>query len=279
MKIAITGAGGFVGRHVAARLRDHTIQPVSIRSGVTARDFAGCDAVIHLAGEPVAQRWARQVREKIRASRVEGTRAVVAALRADPPKVLISASAIGYYGSRGDEILTESATPGDDFLARIAVQWEREAIAAGSFGVRVVLPRISMVLGRDGGALAKMLTPFRLGAGGRLGNGRQWMSWIHIEDLVSLIAFALESDVSGPINAAAPNPVTNAEFTRALARAVHRPAIFPVPKLALRAVFGEMAEMVLASQRVVPEAALRAGFAFRFPELGPALGDLIGAPR
>jgi uncharacterized protein len=279
LNIAITGASGFIGRHVTARLREHTIRAVSTRSGVSARDFAGCDAVIHLAGEPVSQRWSPQARERIRSSRVEGTRAVVDALRANPPKVLISASAVGYYGSRGDEILTESSPPANDFLGEICAEWEREAFAAREFGVRVTALRISVVLGRDGGALAKMLTPFRLGIGGKLGSGKQWMSWIHIGDLVDLFAFALENDLSGPLNACSPNPVTNAQFTRELAHAVHRPAIFPVSRLALQVLFGEMSKLVLASQRVLPEATLRSRFQFRFPDLNAALGDLLGGSR
>lgn len=279
MNIAITGGSGFLGRHIATRLREHTIRAISTRSGIMARDFAGCDAVIHLAGEPVSQRWTARVRERIKTSRVEGTRAVVDALRANPPKVLISASAIGYYGSRGGEILTESSTSSGDFLGDVSVEWEREAYAARQFGVRVITPRISVVLGRDGGALARMLPPFRLGVGGRIGTGAQWMSWIHIDDLANLIAFALENKVSGPMNASSPNPVTNVQFTRELARALHRPAIFPIPILALKMLFGEMAEVIVASARVLPEAALRAGFQFRFPELGAALDDLLGTPR
>jgi uncharacterized protein (TIGR01777 family) len=279
MNIAITGGSGFLGRYIATRLREHTIRAISTRSGVTARDFAGCDAVIHLAGEPVSQRWTARVRERIKTSRVEGTRALVDAFRTNPPKVLISASAIGYYGSRGGEILTESSTPSGDFLGDVSVEWEREAYAARQFGVRVITPRISVVLGRDGGALAKMLPPFRLGVGGRIGTGAQWMSWIHIDDLANLFAFALENNVSGPMNASSPNPVTNVQFTRELARALHRPAIFPVPILALKMLFGEMAEVIVASARVLPEAALHAGFQFRFPELGAALDDLLRTPR
>jgi uncharacterized protein len=281
VNIAITGATGFVGRHVAARLREggHIIRRVSTRSGVTANVLAGSDAVIHLAGEPVAQRWTAEARRKIGSSRVEGTRAVVDALRSNPPAVLISASAIGYYGSRGDEILTEVSEPGTDFLAKIAVEWEREALAAALFGVRVVVVRIGVVLGRDGGALGKMLLPFRLGIGGRIGNGRQWMSWIHIRDLADLIAFALEHEVRGPVNATAPSPVTNSHFTRELAHAVRRPAIFPVPRVALKLLFGEMAEIIFGSQRVLPEAALRNGFPFGFSEIGPALNDLLRPAR
>ncbi|HUA87450.1 MAG TPA: TIGR01777 family oxidoreductase [Bryobacteraceae bacterium] len=279
MNIAITGASGFLGRHVAERLRQHSIRAVSTRTGVSARDFAGCDAVIHLAGEPVAQRWTPQVRERIRTSRVDGTRAVVEAMRRDPPKVLLSASAIGYYGSRGDEILNESAKPGDDFLARTCLAWEREAFAAEQFGVRVAALRISLALGRDGGALQKMLLPFRLGAGGRLGAGTQWMSWIHVDDLAEMFAFALENDVRGVWNAASPNPVTNAGFTRELGGALHRPAILPVPAFALKILFGEMAGVILGSQRAVPEAALHAGFSFRFADLSAALRDLVGFNR
>lgn len=275
VKVAITGASGFIGRRLASALAKsgHEVRGVSTRGGVRAGDFAGCDAVVHLAGEPVAQRWTRTVRERIRSSRVEGTRAVVDAMAGSKAAVLVSASAIGYYGSRGDEVLTESSAPGDDFLGRVAVEWEREA---DRFAGRVVKLRISAVLGRDGGALQKMLLPFRLGAGGRIGDGKQWMSWIHLDDLVALIIFALEnSRVAGALNASAPEPVTNAAFTRELARALHRPAIFPVPKLVLRMLFGEMSEIVVASQRVIPRAALDAGFSFRFPVLGAALRDLL----
>ena len=279
MNIAITGATGFLGRHVAARLSDHTIRAVSTRNRVTTQDFAGCDAVIHLAGEPVAQRWTPEARRRIRESRVQGTRDVVDALRPNPPSVLIAASAIGYYGPRGGEMLTESSSPGDDFLAQLAVEWEREAMNAERFGVRVILLRIAVVLGRDGGALSKMLPPFRLGVGGRLGDGKQWTSWIHIDDLANLFAFALLNDVNGPLNASSPHPVTNAQYTRELARAIHRPAIFPLPKFLLKVLFGEMSEVILASQRVLPEATLRAGFEFRFPEIGAALDDLLRPPR
>jgi len=276
MKIAITGASGFVGRRVMETLTDYEFRAVSLRGDVRPEDFAGCEAVIHLAGEPVAQRWSSEARERIRASRIDGTRKLVAALKPNPPVTLISASAIGYYGPRGDEILTETARPGNDFLAEIAEGWEREARAAESFGVRVVRLRIGVVLGRGGGALEKMLPPFRLGIGGRIGSGKQWMSWIHVDDLVSLIGFAVgNSSLIGAVNASAPAPVTNAEFTRELAGALHRPAIFPVPEIALRLMFGEMSQMILGSQRVVPEAALRAGFSFRYPDISAAFRDLF----
>ena len=231
--------------------------------------------MVHLAGEPVAQRWTAAARDRIMRSRVEGTRALVAAMRGHSPQVLISASAVGYYGSRGDEVLTESAPPADDFLGRVAAAWEEEAQAAEPLGVRVARLRIGMVLGPNGGALARMLTPFRLGVGGRLGSGHQWMSWIHISDLVALIDFLMkESTVRGAFNATSPFPVTNREFTQALAEAVHRPAILPVPAFALRLMFGEMSEVLLASQRAIPDAAQRAGFVFQHPDIFAALAQL-----
>jgi uncharacterized protein (TIGR01777 family) len=280
VNIALTGASGFIGRHVAGRLgaEGHAVRAVSMRAAPRPENFEGCDAVIHLAGEPVAQRWTAAARKRIRASRVEGTRALVDAFRARPPRVLVSASAVGYYGSRGDEALTEGSPPGSDFLSGVVTAWEREAQAAEQFGVRVVRLRIGVVLGPGGGALQRMLLPFRLGLGGRIGDGKQWMSWIHIVDLAGLISFALGTPaLSGAVNAGAPNPVTNVEFTRELARALHRPAIFPVPRLALKLLFGETAQIVYASQRMLPDAALRAGFRFRFPEIGPALRNILAA--
>ncbi len=277
MNVAITGASGFIGRAVAEHLRGsgHTVRAVSLRGAIDPGALAGVNAVVHLAGEPVAQRWTAAARDKILRSRVEGTRALVAAMRAQPPQVLISASAVGYYGSRGDEILTESAPAADDFLGRVAVAWEEEALAAEPLGVRVARLRIGMVLGRGGGALARMLLPFRLGVGGRLGSGKQWMSWIHIDDLVALIAFLMkESTVRGVFNATSPFPVTNREFTRALAEAVHRPAIFPVPAFALKLMFGEMSQVLLASQRAFPDAAQRAGFVFQHPDIYATLAEL-----
>jgi hypothetical protein len=274
MNIAIAGASGFLGRALSGRLRasGHSITPISLRTQPPAEVFAGCQAVVNLAGEPVAQRWTSATRERISDSRIQGTRSLVAALRKHPPAILVSASAVGYYGSRGDEILTENSPPASDFLGRVAVGWEQEARAAEQFGVRVVTPRIGVVLGRGGGALAQMLPPFRLGVGGRLGTGAQWMSWIALDDVLSLIEFAIEdAALSGPVNAVAPNPVTNAVFTRKLAAALHRPAILPVPAFALKILFGEMSEILLGGQRVTPQAALRAGFRFRFAELGEAL--------
>jgi uncharacterized protein len=262
MKIAVTGASGFIGRRLTEKFR--------------AVPLDGADAVVHLAGEPVGQRWTKEARARIRSSRVEGTRRLVEAMRARPPQVLVCASAVGYYGSRGDEVLTESSAPGDDFLAEVCQGWEREARRAEEFGVRVVSLRNGMVLGR-GGALRKMALPFKLGVGGRIGDGKQWMAWIHIDDAVGLIEFAISSSgLTGAVNATAPEAVTNAQFTRELAGALHRPAIFPVPKFALRLLYGDMAQIVYASQRVAPEAALGAGYAFRFPTLNGALLDLLG---
>ena len=278
MNVAITGASGFVGRAVAENLRNsgHVVRAVSLRGTLAPDALAGVNAVVHLAGEPVAQRWTAAARERIMRSRIDGTRSLVAAMRGKPPQVLISASAVGYYGSRGDEILTEAAPAADDFLGRVAAAWEEEALAAEPLGVRVARLRIGMVLGPNGGALARMLPPFRLGVGGRLGSGRQWMSWIHIQDLIALIAFLMkESTVRGVFNAASPFPVTNREFTQALAEAVHRPAILPVPAFALRLIFGEMAEVLLASQRAVPDAAQRAGFVFQHPDVFAALAQIV----
>jgi uncharacterized protein (TIGR01777 family) len=208
---------------------------------------------------------------------VAGTRNLVrgiAKLSRKPP-VLICASATGYYGSRGDEVLTEASAPGSDFLAEICVAWEQEAQAAEALGIRVVRVRTGIVLDSRGGALPRMLPPFKMGLGGKLGSGKHWMSWIHLDDLAGLFQFAIGNPVSGAFNGVAPNPVRNADFTRALAAAVHRPAIFPVPAFALRLLFGEMGDILLASQRCAPKAAESAGFKFRFPELAGALAAVL----
>jgi len=268
MKIAVTGASGFIGKRLMEKLGAE-VRAVSLRGNLDG--IAGADAVVHLAGEPVAQRWTKEAREKIRSSRVEGTRRLVDAMRGNPPRVLVSASAVGYYGSRGDELLIETSPPADDFLAEVCREWEFEAHRAEEFGVRVVCLRNGLVLG-NGGGLKKMMLPFKLGVGGKIGDGTQWTAWIHLEDTVGLIEFAISSSkLRGPANATAPNPVTNEEFTRVLANALHRPAIFPVPKFALNLLYGDMAQIVYASQRVLPAAALQAGYSFLFPKLEGAL--------
>jgi len=281
MNIVVTGGSGFLGRRIVTALEgEHTVRVLTRQEPSPASVLAAADAVIHLAGEPVAQRWTEAARGRIRDSRVLGTRHLVAGLAAAParPRVLVSASAIGIYGTRGDEPLTESSRSGFGFLPEVCAAWEHEAAAAERWGARVVLLRTGIVLAPGGGALARMLPAFRLGAGGRLGDGRQWMSWIHAADLVELVRFALTHPLRGALNAVAPEPVTNREFTRLLARALRRPAVLPVPAVALRLLFGEMSEVLLASQRVLPRAAIEAGFRFAWPRLGPALANLFGRP-
>ncbi|MDX2153084.1 MAG: TIGR01777 family oxidoreductase [Bryobacteraceae bacterium] len=297
MKIAVTGATGLVGRQLIAALvadgravRALARRPAAFPPTVTFAPWdtlqgpppetalQDLDAIVHLAGEPVAQRWTPEVKQRIRASRVDGTRRLVESLStiSARPSVLVSASAIGYYGDRGDKTLTEDAKPGAGFLPETCVEWERTADLAESLGIRVVKLRIGVVLDPRGGALEKMLPPFRAGVGGRLGSGRQWMSWIHRQDLIRLIRFAIDTPtLRGPVNATAPHPETNAAFSATLGRALHRPAILPAPALAVKLMFGEMAEVVLASQRVLPQVATAAGFTFQFPTLAPALADLF----
>ncbi len=244
-----------------------------------ADSLDGVDAVVHLAGEPIAQRWSDEVKQKIRDSRATGTRHLVQALSAAQrrPAVLVCGSAIGYYGSRGDEVLTESSAPGDGFMADVCVAWEKEADAAESLGIRLVKLRTGVVLGANGGALAKMLPPFKAGMGGKLGHGDQWMSWVHLDDLVGMIQHILANPVRGAVNGTSPNPVSNAEFSKALGHSLSRPAIVPMPAFTLKLMFGEMAEMLLASQRVLPKAAETAGYVFRFPVLQQALENIVAA--
>ncbi|MGO9255839.1 MAG: TIGR01777 family oxidoreductase [Bryobacteraceae bacterium] len=297
MKITISGASGLIGRRLLKALsaEGHALHVLSRHAGTNlpggvrlsawdplkgeppTESLRDADAVIHLAGEPVAQRWNEDVKRRIRDSRVTGTRNLVDALKklSRPPAVLVCASAIGYYGSRGDEILAEPAAPGTGFLAEVCVAWESQARAAEAVGMRVVTVRTGVVLDTRGGALPRMLPPFRMGVGGKLGNGKQWMSWIHLQDLVALFQLALNQPLRGAVNGVAPYPVDNADFTRALAAALHRPAFFPVPGFALRTLFGEMSEVLLASQRVAPKAAEAAGFRFCFPQLEPALSNLL----
>jgi uncharacterized protein (TIGR01777 family) len=276
MNVAITGASGVIGKRLQQKLLEAGHTPRAIARAAPPSE---CDALVHLAGEPIAQRWTKAAKKRIYDSRVEGTRRLVNALSTQPhrPRLLVCASAVGFYGSRGDEILTETSSPGSGFLPRLVMDWEQAGQIAKALDIRVVSLRLGMVLGH-GGALARLLPPFRLGAGGRLGSGRQWMSWIHIDDVVSLILFAMENAaLRGSVNASAPHPVTNDEFTRRLAAALHRPAIFPVPAFALKLLFGEMSEVLLDSQRVLPAAAQAAGFHFQYPDLSAALENILGA--
>jgi hypothetical protein len=294
----LTGATGLIGAKLAARLPEVVAlsrAPDRARPGLGAAEvhawspeagppppaaLANLDVVFHLAGEPVAAgRWTPDRKQRIRDSRVLGTRHLVAGLAAQPrkPRVLVCASAVGYYGDRGDEVLDETSAAGPGFLAEVCQAWEREALAAEALGIRVVSLRIGVVLSRDGGALAKLLGPFRVGAGGTLAGGRQWMPWIHIDDLVGLLLHAAGCDgVRGPMNAVSPHPVTNREFTRTLARALHRPALLPVPQLALRLLLGEMSGVLTASARVLPRVAERSGYTFHYPDLDAALAALLG---
>lgn len=237
--------------------------------------------MFNLAGEPVAEgRWTAEKKARIRDSRVLGTRRLVEGLKQldRRPRVLVSASAVGWYADSGDRELTEAEPPADTFLGEVCAAWEQEARAAEPLGIRVVLVRIGLVLGPGGGAMGQMLPLFRLGLGGRLGSGRQWMPWIHLDDLVGLLLFAARCEtLRGPMNAAAPHPVTNAEFTRTLGRVLHRPAFLPAPAFGLRLALGEFASVLLASQRVLPRAALAAGYEFQYSELEPALRSVVAA--
>lgn len=294
MRVAITGATGMIGTALAQSLsRDgHAIHRLT-RSPARVGDFAfdpargvldpaafeGVDAVVHLAGEPIAQRWTDAAKQRIMASRVEGTRLVAERLaaRADRPRVLVSASAVGIYGDRGDEVLTETSAPGSDFLATVCRAWEAAAEPARLAGVRVAHPRMGIVLSPEGGALQRLLLPFKLGVGGRIGSGDQWMSWISLPDAVAALRHMLDTDLlAGPVNVVGPAPVTNAEFTSALGAALHRPTFLPTPAFALRLVFKEMADATLmASQRAVPDALAAAGFRFRHRTLTEALEAVL----
>jgi uncharacterized protein (TIGR01777 family) len=284
MRIAVTGASGFVGRRLceAARARGHEVVAIGRTSGDRLWDpmsqpapLEGVEAVVHLSGDPVAEgRWTKAKRARLRDSRVTGTRNLVAGIQKAKPRILVSASATGYYGDRGDEELTEDSAPGTGFLADLCRDWEREAAASGT---RTACVRIGIVLGAGGGALAKMLTPFKLGLGGRLGTGRQWMSWVHLDDLVGLLLHAAEKDtVSGPLLATSPGPVTNLEFTKTLGRVLGRWTILPMPYWQLRLLLGKVAEVLCSSQRCRPQRTRESGFAFRHESLEPALRAILG---
>jgi uncharacterized protein len=295
MKVLITGARGLVGTALVARLQERGHNVASLRRARAVRESGPTwnpetrqvrldaafplDAVIHLAGENIAQRWTPTAKARIRASRVDATGLLCEALACQPhpPQVLICASATGFYGDRGDEVLAEHSCPGVGFLAEVCQAWEAAAAPARGHGIRVLHLRLGMVLARQGGALAKMLPLFRLGLGGRLGSGRHYWSWISLDDVLGVIEHALADDrLSGAINTVAPQNVTNAEFTHTLARALRRPAVFAVPTLAVRTLFGEMGrEVLLASARVRPSRLLEAGFSFRYPRLDAALSHLL----
>ena len=298
MSAFVTGATGVIGRRLLDSLGDDVVvtsrNPEKARSsikrgrvigwdGTSALEkgaLDGVDAVFHLAGEPVAEgRWTDEKKKRIEESRVLGTRSIVDAMKAmtTRPKVFVCASAVGIYGSRGDEVLTEESTPGNSFLAQVCSAWEREAEQAEELGVRVVRVRTGIVLAREGGALAEMAPLFKTGLAGKLGDGKQWMPWIHLDDIVGLFLFAAKNErVRGALNGCAPEPVTNAEFTKAMGATLHRPTFLTAPAFAMKIALGEKAEIVLASQRAVPTAALALDYAFTHVALGAALHDLLG---
>jgi uncharacterized protein (TIGR01777 family) len=279
VNVTVLGASGFVGKHLVAalRARGDQVRTASLRDpGVAAAACAGAGAVVNLAGENVAQRWTPAVKERIRSSRVDAPRALLQALAKldDPPNAYVSASAIGYYGTSEDDTFDETSGPGRDFLAGVCAEWEAEAQRAEAFGARVALVRTGLALGTDGGALAKLLPLFKLGAGGVVASGRQWYSWIHIADLVGIYLAAIDG-FAGALDGTAPNPVRNAEFTTSFARALHRPAFFPVPGFALQLVLGEGALVVAEGQRVLPARTTSLGYRFRFATIDEAFTDLF----
>ncbi len=294
MRVLVTGASGLIGTAVSAALGREGHEAVALvrrrpagtsevqwnPAAVDPTPFEGADAVVHLAGENIAGgRWTAERKQKILESRVDGTRNLAQSIAAavKKPRVLVSASAIGFYGDRGDEVLTETSASGTGFLAEVGRAWESATEAASRAGVRVVNPRIGVVLDAKGGALPKMALPFKFGVGGRVGSGRQWISWITLDDLARLLIHVMVNEsLRGPVNAVAPQPVTNAEFSRTLAHVLHRPALFPAPAFAMRLAMGEMAdELLLASQRVEPKVAMESGFRFQYPQLETALTNVL----
>ena len=293
MKVTVTGGTGMIGRQVAEtlRARGDEVTVLSRRGDGAERwerpkeeppspeALAGRDAVIHLLGENVAQRWSDSAKREIRESRDLGTRNLVQGLASVPeaerPGVLVSMSAIGYYGARGDEPVDETEPPGDDFLAHVVEAWEAAACRAEELGIRVVRARTGVVLAPDGGALEKMLPPFKLGVGGPVAGGKQYVPWVHLDDVVGALLFLAEHGESQAYNVTAPEPVTNAELSKALGRALHRPAVLPVPSLALKVLYGEMSRIVTTGVRAVPKRLTAAGFAFRRPDLDVALRSVL----
>lgn len=292
-RVAIVGVTGFIGQGLPELLvaRGFAVTGVS-RSGrgdvpgvdrwqkPDAIDFSGHDAVINLAGERIDRRWTAENRRRIHDSRIGVTRRIVEAIRAlpenDRPRVLVNASAVGIYGGRGDEVLTETSVPGTGYLAELCQEWEQSAMEAAGLGLRVVCPRIGVVLGRGGAAFEKLATVFKTGLGGRLGDGRQWMPWVHLDDLRAALVHAFVSEsLQGPANFTAPKPERNADFTRKLAKALHRPAILPVPGIALKLALGGFGGALLEGQRAIPAALEADGFRFRYPTLEAALEELL----
>lgn len=302
MKIFIVGGTGFVGSHLCSYLLDqgHTVTALgttpewpksahtrfryvsadATQPGSWQQEITTADAVVNLAGKTIFKRWNKTYKQQIHDSRILTTRNIVDALPADSPCTLCNTSAVGYYGDRGDEILNETASPGNGFMADIAKAWEKEAFMAADKGIRVAVMRFGIVLGKDGGAMAQMLPAFRMFAGGPLGDGRQWFPWIHLRDLLSAVRLLLETPtLSGAFNLNAPNPVRNRELASTLGRVLGRPSFLPAPRAMLRLVLGEVGTALVESQRSVPQHLLESGFSFQFPDIETALRDIVGQPQ